>query len=349
MRVVIVGATGNTGTSVIESLGADERIESIVGIARRTPSVKMPKTEWVGADITRTDLEPLFRGADAVIHLAWLIQPSHNLQIISRTNIGGSKRVFQAVGAAGVKNLLYASSIGAYSAGPKDDFIGESWPVEGIPTSFYSRHKARVESMLDSFGRDHPDVRVVRLRKALIFKAGAASEVRRLFLGPFFPSALLNPKLIPLFPDIEGVRVQAVHSLDVGEAYRLALFSEASGPFNIAAEPVVEPARIARLLGARPVKVSPGVVRAAASATWKAHLQPTPPGWLDLALACPLMDVSRARTEIGWEPRFTAEDAVMDLLQGLRRSQGLPTPPLAPWAGGPARVREYLSGIGQKP
>lgn len=349
MKVAIVGATGNTGTSVIQALADDDRVDSIVGIARRVPSISMPKTRWVKADICRDDLEPHFSGAGAVIHLAWLIQPSRNLAVLRETNVKGSVRVFRAAAAAGVENLLYASSIGAYSPGPKDRFVDESWPVDGIPTSFYSRHKAWVEKLLDSFEKEHPEIRVVRLRKALIFQAGFASEARRLFLGPLVPSWILSPKRIRLFPDVKGIRVQVVHSLDVGQAYRLALFSDAAGPFNVAAEPVVEPSAIARLLNAKPVPLSPGFVRAAAWATWKLRLQPTPPGWLDLAQQCPLMDSSRVRVELGWRPRFTSEEAVVELLEGMGRSEGIETPPLSPYSSGPARIREFLTGVGQRP
>ena len=35
--------------------------------------------------------------------------------------------------------------------GPKDRRVDESWPTTGIPTSFYSRHKAEVERLLDRF------------------------------------------------------------------------------------------------------------------------------------------------------------------------------------------------------
>ena len=71
MRIVVTGATGNVGTSVVAALGRDERVESIVGIARRVPAGPGPaKTTWVSADVTKDPLSPLFAGADAVIHLA---------------------------------------------------------------------------------------------------------------------------------------------------------------------------------------------------------------------------------------------------------------------------------------
>ena len=152
----------------------------------------MPKVEWVGADVATDDLVPIFAGADAVIHLAWAIQPSRDEAVTERINVGGSRRVFEAVAAAGVPALVHASSVGAYSPGPKDRRVDESWPVDGIPTSFYSRHKAAVETMLDASSGASPSVRVVRLRPGLIFKAEAGSEIRRLFAGPFLPGFLVR-------------------------------------------------------------------------------------------------------------------------------------------------------------
>jgi len=76
MRVVVTGATGNVGTSVVSALAADERVTEIIGIARRMPKWRPPRTQWVSLDVERHDLTPWFTGADAVIHLAWLIQPT---------------------------------------------------------------------------------------------------------------------------------------------------------------------------------------------------------------------------------------------------------------------------------
>ncbi len=47
MRVVVVGATGNVGTSVVEVLAADDQVDAILGIARRRPQWQPPKTTWV--------------------------------------------------------------------------------------------------------------------------------------------------------------------------------------------------------------------------------------------------------------------------------------------------------------
>jgi len=348
MRVVVVGATGNVGTSVLRSLENEERVDSVLGIARRMPDLSMPKVEWAQADVVTDDLAPRFRGADAVILLSWLIQPSRDLNKLWMTNVEGSMRAACAVAEAGVPALLYASSVGAYSPGPKDRAVDESWPTGGISTSYYSRQKAEVERRLDYFESRNPEVRVVRMRQGLTFKKEAAEGVRRLFGGPFFPSVLARPQLINLVPEIEGLRSQVVHSLDVGEAYRLALLREVRGAFNLAAEPVLDADEIGRILNARTFPLSGRLARAGAGLSWSLRLQPVPPGWLDLALNVPVMDTARARQELDWTPRYSAGETLLDVLEGLRTGAGLDTPPLSPKTGGPFRIREILTGVGGK-
>jgi nucleoside-diphosphate-sugar epimerase len=350
MRVVIVGATGNVGTSLLESLADEPRVQQLVAVARRRPSRSLPRADFMAADISRSELAPIFRGADAVVHLAWLIQPGRNEAITHRVNVEGSGRLFRAVVEARVPLLVYASSVGAYSPGPKNAAVDESWPTEGVPSSFYSRHKAAVERLLDRLERENRQLRVVRMRPALIFKRSAASEIRRLFAGPFLPGALLAPALIPIVPDVKRLRFQAVHSLDVGDAYRRALIQEdARGAYNLAADPPIGPHELGELLSARPVRLPRALLRGAAALTYTLRLQPSEPGWVDMGLSVPLMDSSRARTELGWEPRRSSIDALRELLAGMRSGADADTPPLARRTSGPARVRELLSGVGARP
>ena len=349
MRVVVVGASGNVGTSVLRSLAAEPSVDSILGVARRIPTGTFSHTEWRQADIARTPLRPLFQDADAVVHLAWLIQPGRDKQQLHDVNVEGSARLFRAAAAARVPRLVYASSIGAYAPGPKDRGVDESWPTTGIQSSFYARHKAEVERLLDSFEVEHPETRVVRLRPGLIFKREAASGIRRLFAGPFLPSFLVQRRLIPVVPAHDRLVFQAVHSYDVGEAYRLAIVNdEARGPFNIAADPVLDPDELARALDARTIRVPGALIRGGAALTYTVRLQPSEPGWVDMAFAVPVMDATRARTELGWTPERTSTQALLDLLGGMHDGAGLDTPPLEAGGAGPLRVREFSSGVGAR-
>ncbi len=347
MKVVVTGATGNVGTSTVEALGQSPEIEEIVGLARRAPSREMAKARWVEANVLIDDLAPIFEGADAVIHLAWAIQPSRDDVTLERINVEGSRRVFEAVAAAKVPKLVHASSVGAYSRGPKDREVDESWPTEGTPTSFYSRHKVAVERQLDRFEADNPETRVVRMRPALIFKDEAATEIRRLFVGPFLPSFLLRRRLLVALPRIDRLRFQAVHSEDVGRAYLQAVLADVKGAFNLAAEPPLSTGELAERLGVRSFPVPPRVVRRLADLSWRARLQPTPPGWLDMALNVPMMSSERARAELGWEPRHSGIDALEELLEGMREGHGDATPPLEADSLG-ARVDDVKTGVGAR-
>jgi UDP-glucose 4-epimerase len=348
-RVVVVGASGNVGTSVVEALSADQEVGSIVGIARRIPDWRPARTTWLAADIASDDLVETFRHAAAVIHLAWLFQPTHSPVTTWRANVLGAMRVFDAAAEAGVPALVYASSVGAYSPGPKDTPVDESWPTHGWPQAAYTREKPYLERVLDTFERDHPGIRVVRLRPGFIFKRESASEQRRLFAGPLLPNRLARPGAVPVIPNLPGLRFQALHTEDAAEAYRLAALRPVRGAFNIAADPVVDAGLLADCLNARVVPVPTAPVRAALAAAWRLHLVPASPDLFDAVLRLPIMDTARARTELGWTPRHTSREAIEEFLRGLREGAGMPTPPLAARANGGGRLRERATGVGERP
>jgi UDP-glucose 4-epimerase len=349
MRIVVTGATGNVGTAVLHALAADPRVDEIVGLARRPARTTFAGARLVTADVTRDDLATHLAGADVVVHLAWLFQPTHRPTVTWNANVLGSIRVFEAAAAAGVSALVHASSIGAYSAAPDDDRpVDESWPTHSLPTSAYGREKAYVERVLDAFELRHPHLRVVRMRPAFIFQEPAATEQRRLFLGPLFPGALARPGRVPLLPHPRDLRLQAVHADDIARAYVLAALESVHGAFNVAADDVVTADVLAELLQARPVPVPRRVVRTALAAGWHARLVPADPTLFDLFVQLPLMETGRARRELGWSPATTARDAIASLLDGLARGAGGVTPPLA--ADSPLRrLGELATGVGQRP
>ncbi len=347
MRIAIIGATGNVGTALVAALAADPAVDEIVGIARRPPAPAFPLTRFVRADVARDELAEAIDGADAVVHLAWEIQPSRDRKRLWRTNVLGTERVLAAAGRVGVRRVVAASSVAVYGPGPKSRMVDESWPSTGIRSSTYSMHKVMLERLLDLHEERHPDQAVIRLRPALIFQRSSASEQRRLFAGPFVPTALLRPGRLPLLPDIAGLRFQAVHTADIAQAYRLALLNErARGAYNVAAEPVLDVRAIAHERRARTLRVPRRAARAAFSAAYALRLHPAEPSWLDLALETPLISPERIARELGWSAQRSALHAIGEVLDGMADGAGGATPPLAAPAGLAGRLEELRGGLG---
>lgn len=344
MRVVVVGGSGNAGTGVLRALHDAPEVTSVLGVSRRRPDLSADPfqgTEWVQRDVALgdgsrdpelvDDLARVFAGADAVVHLAWLIQPNRDRDLLRRTNVEGTRNVALAAAAAGVPQLVVASSVGAYTPVGDDTVRDESWQTAGIPTSHYSVDKAAQERVLDTVERAHPEMVVTRLRPALVFQPDAGAEISRYFLGPLVPRWLLRPGRLPVVPLPTGLRLQAVHADDVGRAYLAAVLHRdaARGAFNVAHDQVLRADDIAQVLDhGRSVDVSPTLLRRLVSVGYDLRLLPTDPGWLDMAMGAPLMSTDRARTLLHWEPQHSAADSLADLLHGLASMDGLASPPM---------------------
>jgi UDP-glucose 4-epimerase len=343
MRIAITGASGNAGTALLRRLqkAGQERTDGLelVGISRRTPDTSQQPyvgVEWhavdVGGDGAAQDLAKAFAGADAVVHLAWQIQPNRDLPQLHRTNVTGTANMLAAAREAGVGHIVCASSVGAYSKSPKDRRVDETWPAGGMEGSHYSRHKAEQERLLDSFAADNPSVAVARLRPGLIFQGRAGSEIGRYFLGWVHPRLVPRRPALPILPIPEELIFQAVHADDVADAYWRVLERRASGAFNVAAEPVVTPQNLARLFSAKrflPVPVR--ALHAFVGATWRLRLQQTDSGWVEMAAGAPIMDTGRIRNELGWEPQTPSLEAIREVIDGMGKGAGvMASPPLKP-------------------
>lgn len=341
VRVVVVGASGNVGTAVLRRLAEDGTVTSVVAVARRTPRDRPPPpydvATWVACDVGAHDadgdviaaLAAAFAGADAVVHLAWAIQPSHDRHRLRATNVVGARRVVRAAATAGVPHLVVASSVGAYAPSPGDAPRDESWPTGGVRTSSYSVDKAAVETLLDR-AATRTDLTIARLRPALVFQRDAGHEIARYFLGPLVPRRAVDGHL-PVLPWPRGLRLQAVQADDLADAFREAVVRQVRGAFNIAGPGIMRGPDVAALVaGARLREVPVGAARAAVAGGWHARVVPVGPGWLDMALAAPVLDTARAARELDWRPRWSGVQALHQLVEGVAAGAGTASPPLRP-------------------
>ncbi len=360
MRIAVTGACGPVGAHVVRQLLADPAVEEVVALSRRPPAVepssqaggapavlplagKADRLRWQALDLgdpgVAGALVDAFDGCESVVHLAWRAEPSHDGDLLRSANLDGTSRVLRAVRHAGVPGLVYASSVGVYSPGPKDRRVDESWPRGGVPGSRDSALRAEVERLLDAFERREPRVRVVRLRPAVVVSDGDAAEARRYFLGPLVPSRAMRPGRLPVVPALGNLVMQLVHGEDVARAFATAATADVRGAFNIAGDPVLNVELVEQALAARTLDVPVWLARGLVDITWRLRLQPTGRGWLETALAVPLLDASRAGADLAWSPRQDAHRALVDALGALGREWTSGEGPGGRTARQPARRR----------
>ncbi|MEP6666088.1 MAG: NAD-dependent epimerase/dehydratase family protein [Nocardioidaceae bacterium] len=177
MRIVIIGGTGNIGTALLRQLRAADENHEVHVVARRRPAQLVGDLRDVhmhSVDVASDDVRPLAE-ADAVVHLGWLFQPSHQPDITWDNNVVGTSRLLGCLRPGRASILVVASSIAAYSPVSNHRKVNESWSTHGASSAAYSREKAYVERLLDAFEGDHEDVRVVRVRPAFVFQRGSAA------------------------------------------------------------------------------------------------------------------------------------------------------------------------------
>ncbi|WP_278235444.1 NAD-dependent epimerase/dehydratase family protein [Isoptericola sp. AK164] len=367
MRVVVIGATGNVGTSILRALVAEPVVTSLVGVARRVPRTDGSSTvgpphdaaQWVRVDLADAEtvadrLDEALAGADAVIHLVWAIQPARDPETLHRINVGGTRAVTDAVVRNRVPHLLFMSASGVYSPGPADGSdVDEDWPRDGVPGSSYALQKAEVEHHLDAVEEAAPWLTVTRLRAAIMLQREAGAEIGRYFLGPLGQIGLkvavgplgqavggavrgwrglpepAEPPLFPLMPFPAGLRLQVLHPDDTAAAVRAAVVGRHGGAFNLAPDGGLTGQDLADLLAAgQLVELPVGLLRTGLDLASRAHVVPIDAGWLDMAAANIVMDTSRAREVLRWRPTRSQGEVLLEVLHGVLERASADTPPL---------------------
>ena len=340
LTVAVTGATGNLGTALLRRLTTESGgVAEVRGLSRRRPPEVAPydRVRWFAADLSTPECEETLAefldGVDAVVHLAWALQPGRAPELLHTVNVDGTRRVARAAKAAGVGHVVHMSSLGAYAPAAVGQVVAEDWPVTGIPTAQYSRDKAEAEHVVHETLGTARDLTLTVVRPTLVLQPDAGSEIGRYFLGPLLFGAarrLPGPVARRLPLPLPELSVGFVHADDVADALVRILDRRASGPFNLAAEPLLDANGIARALGTWRVPVPAIALRTALAAAFAAHLVPTEPGWLDIGIHAPSLDTTRARTLLDWSPEHPGDEALAQFVAALGTGEGGPGPLLRP-------------------
>lgn len=328
LTVAVTGPTGTFGFGLVPLLQADERIARIVGIARRP--FDPAEHGWSKMQYRRGDvrdpqaLQAAFAGADVVIHLAFMITGTASRETTREINVDGTLNAFRAAAAAGARRFVYASSVAAYGF-HRDNPVGmnEDWPVRPAARLFYAREKAELEHLLQVEATNQPDLALYLLRPPIVLGPHTVGA-KDLMPGPLAPVGRFLARRVGRLPvrlpvPVPAHPLQFVHEDDVGQA--LVLCTVGAGPpgaYNIAGDGELTAVDVARELGFAPVQVPAGLTQTAARAVSVLPSLPfTPPvtEWVEAASHPAIMDTTKAKRLLGWQPRYTGLQALRETIR----------------------------------
>lgn len=328
LTVAVTGPTGEIGRALIRVLERSPDVIRVVGMARRPvipAELGWTKTEYLQGDILdRGAVDVLVKDADVVVHLAFLIFGNEDES--RRINIEGSRNVFEAAFDAGARRLIYASSVAAYGfRDDNPDVLTEAVPARGSDEHPYSSQKADVERLLEETSRPW-DTDIYIFRPCIVAGPMALALIERIPYVRFtekLPESIKKiagslPLLRPIIPD-PGAPFQLVHEHDVAEAFMAAVIGDGPpGTYNLAAEGEITLSDLAHALGWYAISVPDRAVDATAEIVSRVPLLPAEARWINAMRVPVLMDCTKARAQLGWNPRHDALDTLAQTIQSAR-------------------------------
>ena len=325
LTVAITGPTGTFGFGLVPLLQDDERVQRVVGIARRP--FDPARHGWTKMQYRQGDvrdeaaLTEAFSGADVVVHLAFLIVGGSR-RTARAINVDGTLHAFRAAARAGARRFVYASSVAAYGF-HRDNPVGmtEDWPTRPADRLFYAQEKAELEQLLREEAAQHPGLALYVLRPPVVLGPhsiggkdllpGPLAPLARQLQGRFRRLPVPVPAVVPDLP------LQFVHEDDVGRALlQCVVAAGPPGAYNIAGDGVLSAVDVARELGFLPLRAPAAPAHAAARALSRLPFLPTFAEWVEAGSHPAVMDTRRAKELLGWTPRYTGLEALRDTLTG---------------------------------
>ncbi len=309
-RVAITGISGYIGNQLLQRLEQQEEVESIIGIDLRAPSSASPKLKFYPRDI-REPFADVFADnqVDTAVHLAFVVNPTHDYVGAHRINIEGARNFLDACQQASVECLFYLSSHTVYGPHPANPIpITEDSPLRPIRSFPYSCDKAEVERMFQDFMERHPDICVVIVRSCAVTgpKGGGAG------LTILFTPVMIRP--IGYDPPW-----QFVHEDDLAELISTLLRQKQKGIFNVAGEGFLRYREMIKAVGKPSIALPAFLLSLLLTLSWQLHLQSRASvGGLEFIKYPIVVSTEKLRETTGFQFRYSSREALMSLLENKR-------------------------------
>ena len=311
--MAVVGGSRYLGAHLVGKLLRTGSVERVLAIDSIKPSPqhrrRMRDAEFVRLDPQSPRLQGILReaGIDTVVHagLHHTDFAPGGRDAVKEANIMGSMHVIAACGrAATVKRFVLISSSTVYGSSGVDpamfteDMAARRQPSGGIPLDHLS-----VEGYVRGMSRKRPDIDVSILRIPAVLGLPEPTVVGELLL----------PSIAPVLAGYDP-RIQLLHPQDALDALLRATVGAPPGTYNIAADGVMTLSQAIRRAGHIPLPVMPATFKIAARLLSSQGLRDIGPSQLRYLRFGRAVDTTRMRTEFGFEPRYTTEEALQAYL-----------------------------------
>jgi UDP-glucose 4-epimerase len=302
MRYVITGGSGYIGSRLVDLLERRDDTEKVVICDVAPPKAYRPHTEFERVDVRDRDavravLERV--KPDVLVHLAFILNPSHDEHFAYDVDVNGTHNVLEAAGRAGTRQVLVTTSAVAYGAFPDNPVpLTEEDPVRGVAGFSYARDKTESDRICQLWAAKYPDRLMTIVRPCIVFGPNVDNYLVRLWSKqPFAVDA----------GNIDN-QIQFAHEDDVVEAITGLLLGRHGGAFNVAGDGLMTLRECSELIGS-PIRRMPlRLYRALGRVMWKLRQSEAPPGQIDFALYSWIVSNEKLKRTTGWRPRYSSRE-----------------------------------------
>lgn len=311
--IALTGADTFLGRNLIGLLEEDERVGRIVAIDVKTPITAGAKTRMYEVDLTQPTAEERVaeilgaERADCLLHLAFLASPTHAHAWAHELESVGTMHILNAARQISLRKLVMWSQTLLYGAHPTNpNFLSERHPLRA-PGEPYFTDKMEAEAEANRYAERATGTVVTILRTAPIVGPTVRNHVTRYLARRFVPTMMGYD---PLW--------QFLHEADAIAAFKLAIFRDIPGTFNIVGDGVLPLSTAIKLAGRFALPIAHPIARPLVGALWIAQLVEAPPAFLDYLRYVCVADGEKAAEVMGFSPAYTTREALIDFTSAQR-------------------------------
>jgi UDP-glucose 4-epimerase len=302
MRYVITGGSGYIGSRLVDLLERRDDTEKIVICDLAPPKGYRPHTEFERVDVRdREAVHSVLERVrpDVLVHLAFILNPSHDEEFAYNVDVNGTHNVLEAADKAGTRQVLVTTSGVAYGAFPDNPVpLTENDPVRGVAGFTYARDKTESDRLCQLWAATHPDRVMTIVRPCIVFGPNVDNYLVRLWTKQ------------PFAVDVGTIdsQIQFVHEDDVVEGITALLLGRHAGAYNVAGDGLMTNRECAELIETPIRKMPLRIYRGLARVMWKLRQSEVPPGGIEFALHSWLLSNEKLKRTTGWTPKYSSRE-----------------------------------------